>query len=192
MTDLDLHLPAIRAGDAQAFGAWMAEAEGAVREGLRSFAAAVDVEAVVQEALLRAWSVAPRLEPDGRANALLRFTVRAARNLAISEVRRRGRVAPAEDEEAFQRALGRLGDDGPPPPDPLLRRLILACRDLLPRQPRAALEARLRSAGGEPDEHLALLLDMKLNTFLQNVTRAKRLLADCLRGKGVDLEEERP
>lgn len=192
MIDLDLHLGAIAAGDARAFGAWVAGAEGPVRDGLRSFAAAVDVEAQVQEALLRAWSVAPRLSPDGRPNALLRFTVRAARNLAISEARRRGRVAPAGDEEAFQRALDRLGEAGPPPPDPLLRRLIAACRDLLPRQPRAALDARLEGGGAEPDEALARGLGMKLNTFLQNVTRARRLLADCLRAKGVDLEEERP
>ena len=108
MIDLDVHLPAVAAGDARAFGAWVAGAEGPVRDGLRGFAAAVDVEAVLQEALLRAWSVAPRLAPDGRANALLRFTVRAARNLALSEARRRGRVAPADDEAAFQRRLDAL------------------------------------------------------------------------------------
>jgi hypothetical protein len=31
---------------------------------------------------------------------------------------------------------------------------------------------------------------MRLNTFLQNVTRARRLLAQCLRRGGVDLERE--
>jgi RNA polymerase sigma-70 factor (ECF subfamily) len=30
-------------------------------------------------------------------------------------------------------------------------------------------------------------LGMKLNTFLQNFTRARKLLADCLRSRGVDL-----
>lgn len=192
MTDLDLHLDAIAAGDARAFGAWVAGAEAALRDGLRSFAAAVDVESVVQEALLRAWHVAPRLTRDGRANALLRFTVRAARNLAVSEVRRRGRVAPAGDEEAFQQALDRLGEEGPPPPDPLLRRLIQACRDLLPRQPRAALDARLSAAGAEPDEARAAGLGMQLNTFLQNFGRARKALLRCLAEKGVALEEARP
>jgi hypothetical protein len=28
---------------------------------------------------------------------------------------------------------------------------------------------------------------MELNTFLQNFTRARKLLADCLRGRGIDL-----
>jgi RNA polymerase sigma-70 factor (ECF subfamily) len=190
--DLDVHLPAVAAGDARAFGAWVAGAEGAVRDGLRGFAAAVDVEAVLQEALLRAWSVAPRLAPDGRANALLRFTVRAARNLALSEARRRGRVSPADDEAALQRRLDALGAEGPPPPDPLLRRLIEACRALLPRQPRAALDARLASGGAEPDEALAAGLGMQLNTFLQNFGRARRALLKCLADKGVDLTEARP
>lgn len=192
MTDLDLHLPAIAGGDARAFGAWAAAVEGTLRRGLRSFAAAVDVEAHVQEALLRAWHVAPGLVPDGRPNALLRFTVRAARNLALDEARRRGREVRAAGQEDFERWLDGLAEAGPPPGDPLLRRLIQACRDLLPRQPRAALDARLGGGGAEPDEALAQGLGMKLNTFLQNVVRARRLLARCLAEKGVDLEEARP
>lgn len=192
MNDLDLHLPGILACDQRAFGAWLAGAERPVRDGLRRFAAAVDVEAVLQEALLRAWQVAPRLVPDGRPNALLRFTVRAARNLALSEVRRRGRVAPAEDEAAFERRLDDLALQGPPPPDPLLRRLIARCRELLPPRPRHALDARLAAGGLEPDRAIAARLGMKPNTFLQNFTRARRLLADCLESKGVSLEEERP
>ena len=30
---------------------------------------------------------------------------------------------------------------------------------------------------------------MRLNTFLQNFTRARKLLAECLRKRGVDLSE---
>jgi RNA polymerase sigma-70 factor (ECF subfamily) len=190
--DLDLHLPAIAAGDRTAFAAWLAGAERPLRDALRSFAARVDVEAVLQEALLRAWQVAPHLRPDGRPNALLRLAFRAARNLAISQVRRRGREEPPGDEEAFQRMLDRLADEGPSPPDPLLRRLIQACLQLLPPQPRAALLARLSSGGVEPDRALAAGLRMQLNTFLKNVGRARASLADCLRSKGVDLPEVRP
>jgi DNA-directed RNA polymerase specialized sigma24 family protein len=190
--DLDLHLPDIAAGDRAAFAAWLAGAERPLRNALRSFAAWVDVEAVLQEALLRAWHLAPRLRPDGRPNALLRFAFRAARNLALSELRRRGREAPPGDEEAFQRTLDRLADEGPTPSDPLLRRLILACLELLPPQPRAALLARLSTGGVEPDRALAAGLRMRLNTFLKNVGRARQALADCLRSKGVDLTEERP
>ena len=38
-----------------------------------------------------------------------------------------------------------------------------------------------------PDETLAERLSMRRNTFLQNVTRAKRALYECLRAKGIDL-----
>jgi RNA polymerase sigma-70 factor (ECF subfamily) len=190
--DLDLHLPELAAGDRAAFAAWLAGAERPLRDALRSFAARVDVEAVLQEALLRAWHLAPRLRPDGRPNALLRFSFRAARNLALSELRRRGRDDPGDDEEAFEHELERMAGGVPSPPDPLLRRLIQACLELLPPQPRAAILARLSAAGLEPDRAAAGRLRMQLNTFLKNVERARRSLADCLRSKGVDLTEELP
>lgn len=198
MIDLDLHLDAIRAGDHQAFAAWLAGAEPSARGALRTFAAEVDVEAVLQEALLRAWQLAPRLTSDGRPNVLLRFTLVAARNLALSEVRRRARLRPPDpdggdgEQAGFERLLEKIADDGPAPPDPLLRRLILGCRDLLPPKPRQALEARLASGGAEPDQAIAARLGAKLNTFLQNFTRARRLLAECLEAKGVALDEEVP
>ena len=66
------------AGDKDAFAAWLAGAERPVRISLRSFAVKVDTEAVLQEALLRVWQVAPRVRPDGRSNALLRFALRSA------------------------------------------------------------------------------------------------------------------
>lgn len=99
--DLDVHLEAIGAGDTQAFARWVAGAEPPVRASLARFAAQVDVEIVVQEALLRAWQAAPRVQRDGRGNCLLRFTLRAAQNLAIDEVRHRRRevVRPADDHE---------------------------------------------------------------------------------------------
>jgi len=185
--DLDAWLPAIIAGDAAAFGRWLAGAERPVRESLRSFAAAIDVEAVLQEALLRVWQVAPRFVPDGRPNGLLRLGVRIARNLAISEVRR-VRAVPAEagDLEAALAAAERQAA----PPDPMLRDAIRACRDKLPARPRQALDARLEDGGGAGDPDLAASLGMRLNTFLQNVTRARQLLAECLRRRGVILDVE--
>jgi RNA polymerase sigma-70 factor (ECF subfamily) len=191
MLDLDRHLPAIAAADPGAFGDWAGAAEGELREGLRGFAAAVDVEAVLQEVLLRAWQLAPRLRPDGRPNALLRFALRTAHNLAVDEARRRRRVV-AEGDEALQRRLDALCEAGPAAPDPLLRRLIESCRDRLPGKPRQALEARLAAAGGEPDQAIAARLGQKPNTFLQNFTRARRLLAECLKGRGVALDEGSP
>lgn len=189
MADLDHHLPGIVAGDADAFERWVAGAEPQVRDSLRAFAASVDAEAVLQESLLRVWQTAPAFKPDGRPNALLRLAVRIARNLAVSEVRKL-RTDQVELED-LERALARLeAFQAAAGPDPLLRRRVEECREKLPGKPSQALAQRLSSGGFEPDAVLAERVEMKLNTFLQNVTRARRLMADCLKGKGVDLEAE--
>jgi RNA polymerase sigma-70 factor (ECF subfamily) len=180
MLDLDQHLAAIQAGDADAFGRWVAGAEATVRMSLRPFAARVDTEAVVQEALLRVWQVAPRFVPDGRPNGLVRLAVRIARNLAVSEARRPGPDATPAPEV----------DLPPVVADPHLRRAIEDCRAQLPEKPAQVLAARLAAGGLEPDEELARRLAMRLNTFLQNFTRARRLLAECLERQGVDLALE--
>ncbi|HEX8106410.1 MAG TPA: hypothetical protein VF516_01730, partial [Kofleriaceae bacterium] len=112
--DLDTHLAAIIAGETRAFGAWLAGAEPHVRDSLRSFARVIDVEAVLQETLLRVWQVAPRFIPDGRANGLLRLAIRIGRNLAISEVRRtRATPTGGDDLEAALSAA-----EAPAAPDP--------------------------------------------------------------------------
>jgi RNA polymerase sigma-70 factor (ECF subfamily) len=179
--DLDLHQPEISAGDPDAFARWVAGAESPLRDSLRPFAARVDVESVLQEALLRVWQVAPRFQADGRPNGLLRLALRIARNLALSEARRLGRaLLPGELPDL---ADPRAGEE----PDPLLRRHLADCREKLPGKPASALAARLES-GGEPDAELAVRLGMKLNTFLQNFTRARKLLAECLERRGVRLE----
>ena len=184
-------LAAVQAGDGGAFARWLAGAEGRLRDSLRSFAARVDVEAVLQEALLRVWQIAPRLASDGRPEVLLRVGIRVARNLAVSELRQ-SRLEPLEIEALERLAASR--DDLPPRPDastdPMLRRAIEECRRQLPRKPAQALEARLDSAGAEADAELAERLRMRRNTFLQNITRARRLLAHCLKRRGIDLALE--
>lgn len=184
MIDLDQYLAAIGAGDPDAFARWVAGAEPSLRATMRSMAAHVDVEAVLQETLLRVWQVAPRCAADGRPNALLRLGARIAKNLAIDELRRARVTAidAAELERAVEPVEPRL-------PDPMLRDAIADCRRKLPSQPEAALRARLEAAGGEPDETLAARLRMKLNTFLQNVGRARKLLAVCLEKRGVRVTE---
>lgn len=179
MIDLDLHLAGIVAGDPDEFGRWVAGAEPAVRRSLSSFAARVDVESVLQEALLRLWQLAPRFEPDGRENGLLRLCLRIARNLALDELRQARRIEPGDEVDPTP--------IDPVVPDPLLRQWIEECRQRLPQKPALALAARLENAGAEPDEILAARLGMKPNTFLQNFTRARKLLADCLRAHGVEL-----
>jgi len=178
----DLFLPGIIAGDARTFGIWMASCEPTVRLSLRSFASVVDTEAVLQESLLRVWQVAPRFIPDGRDNGLLRLAIRIARNLAVSELRKT-RARPAEAEQ-IEDALAE--DDAPPaPPDPMLRRHIANCCEKLPQRPREAFDARLHAEGDDDD--LATKLGMTLNTFLQNFTRARKMIADCLKRAGVAL-----
>ena len=186
MSDLDTHLPYIVAGDPDAFARWVAGAEFRVRASLTSVSGSVDVESVVQETLLRVWQVAPRVEPDGRPNCLLRLAVRIARNLAVSDLRRR-RVRP----EVVARLEAKTVDDSvdPAPPDPMLRQAIADCREKLPGKPATALDARLHGPG-TPDKTLATQVGMKLNTFLQNVSRARKLLAQCLQRRGVDLDAE--
>lgn len=181
--DLDVHLAAIAARDADAFGRFLGGAELELRKSLRALSASVDVEAIVQETFLRVWQVAPRVMPDGRPNALLRFSVRVARNLAISDLRRRRETAVADAIERAEPEEPRA----PEPSDPLLAELIARCVGDLPNKPAEALRARLESAGADPDGDLAERLGMRLNTFLQNVTRARKLVAACLEKKGVDV-----
>lgn len=176
----DESFAAIAGGDKMAFGRWMIGVEPRLRVRLRSFASAVDIEVVVQEAFLRAWQVAPEVEPP-TTEALTKLCFRVARNLAIDEVRR-SKLHPI----AYGEALPELEVETPVC-DPFLRRAIQECQGALPRQPRAALEARLSARGGQRDEQLAEGMQMRLNTFLKNVGRARRLLMECLTRAGVEL-----
>lgn len=180
MTDLDVHLPAIAAGDAAAFGWWLAGAERPLRASLRSFATRVDCEAVLQEALLRTWQVAPRVVADGKPNALLRMAHRVARNAAIDAARRE-RTQPLDEA-----TLATEAPIEPHLPDPALRRHLAECREKLPPAPARAWSARLDPSG--PDRDLAAACEMSLNTFLKNVGRARELLRDCLGRRGITLE----
>lgn len=191
MHDLDSLHPAIAAGDLDALASFMASAEAPLRRALGSFATHADVEAVVQETFLQLWQVAPRLVLDGEPQALLRFCHRCARNLCLTQVRRRTRAQRYVDELA-NRDEPRLEPEAAP--DPLLRAALAECQAALPRKPQAALLSRLTAEGDVADVSLAERLGMTLNTFLQNFTRARRLLAECLRKRGVDhalLEETR-
>jgi DNA-directed RNA polymerase specialized sigma24 family protein len=181
--DLDIHLAAIVGGDRRAFALWLAGAEPSVRDSLRSFAAVVDVESVLQESLLRVWQVASRFEPDGRPNGLLRLGVRIARNLAVSEVRRT-KATPVDPPKLEEMETG----IAPYVPDPLLREAIIDCRNKLPPKPKQVLDSRLASDGVHDDAELAEAIGMRLNTFLQNFTRARALLAECLKKRGIIVE----
>jgi RNA polymerase sigma factor (sigma-70 family) len=191
--DVDQHAAAIAAGDAGAFARALAVIEPSVRASLRSYAAKVDVEAVVQEALLRLWQVAPRFVPDGRPHGLIRFATRIAHNLAIDELRRR-RELPSEAaalDEASARTIS-AESFALAAPDPMLRARIVFCYEQLPPKNALAMHARIEARGGDSDTAIAEQLGMRLNTFLQNVTRARKLLERCLEEQGVALGTEAP
>lgn len=175
-----------RSGEPDAFAEWMGMVEIPLRRSLRRFARAVDVEVVVQETLARMWLVAsdPQRVLEGR-DASLKFAFRVARNVALEETRR-WRLDRFVD-------LGKLedlpeGSIDPEPGDPALARAIADCFRRLPGKPRSALAARLE---GDclPDRVIAERLRMKLNTFLQNIVRARKSLEKCLEGRGVRLRE---
>lgn len=184
--DSDRELAAIAAGDGDAFARWLAHCEPPLRRCLRRFATAVDTEAVLQEALLRVWQVAPRCVPDGKPHGLLRLASRITRNLAIDEARRHRMLSTTlPDGDELEVAIEPANV-----PDATVRAAFTACRDKLPARPRAAIDARLATDGSQDDHLLAAQLSMRTNTFLQNVTRARRLLAECLRRAGIDLDLE--
>jgi DNA-directed RNA polymerase specialized sigma24 family protein len=172
-------------GDQEAFTSWVRLCETPMRKSLRRFARYVDVESVVQEGLLRMWRLAPTKKLEGE-NASLRFALRLVHNLAVSEARRLGNANQPEFVELTELPAVEVPPD--PPADDWLRQVILGCLEKLPNRPRAALTARLRES---PDRELASWLGMQLNTFLQNIVRARKLMIDCLKRAGVKLEDYR-
>lgn len=186
MTVVDEHFAAARRGDLAAFASWMGRVERPIRASLGPFVRAADVEGVVQETLMRMWTLAN--DPNGRQlsgeNASLRFAIGIARNLARNEARRhrREQYLPPED-------LPDVPVDPAPTPDPKLRRAIAECIDALARRPVEALRARLYLGAMSGDRAAAESVGMTLNTFLQNVVRARQQLARCLKGKKVSLAE---
>jgi DNA-directed RNA polymerase specialized sigma24 family protein len=184
-SEIDMLFALVRRGDQAAFGRWMGRVERPIRMSLARFACAVDVEAIVQETLLRMWVLATRHLRDLEGeNASLRFAIGLARNLARSEARRMGRVRflPPED-------LPEVAEEPPPVPDPGLAAAIRDCVGRLTGKLRVVLQARIERGALQPDRDLANQLNMKLNTFLQNVVRARQQMRKCLEGKGVPLGE---
>lgn len=188
MSGIDRLFAAARAGNPEAFARWMGSVELPIRLGLRPYAGAIDVEAVMQEMFLRMWLLAQdaKRELTGE-NASLRFAIGVARNLARAEARRyrRERFLPPED-------LPETPVDPAPISDPKLRQRIQECLKQLVGAPRRALEARLRLGDRLPDRAIAERAGMTKNTLLQNIVRARRQIAACLEKHDVRLNEVLP
>lgn len=175
-----------RLGDRNAFAAWMSKVEIPLRRSFSRWARAVDVEVVIQETFLRMWLLAcdPQRPLEG-SHASLKYAFGVARNVALEEIRRYRQDRFVDLSALESLPEGRCEAD---PPDPALARAIAECMDRLPAKPRSAMWARVRGAC-LPDRELAKGLKMKVNTFLQNIVRARRLLRRCLEQRGVRLGE---
>jgi RNA polymerase sigma factor (sigma-70 family) len=184
MADYDHFALRIAQGDTQAFATWMRHCEGQLRASLLRYARLVDTEAVLQEALLRLWQVAREFESDQKPNGFLRLGIRIARNLAIDVLRKRREILDEGTQSSEEHLVQGEGDWAFP--DPLLRTTLQVCYDALPPSPQKIFGIRTSSQGAESDEVLAQLEGMRLNTFLQNFTRARKLLVECLEKKGIN------
>jgi DNA-directed RNA polymerase specialized sigma24 family protein len=182
MTPIDHAFARTRHGDPNGFTDWVRAVELSLRGSLRRFARHVDVESILQEGLLRMWRLAPTIDLEGK-DASLRYALRLIRNLALREIER-NRIYVPEDP------AGNDPEVQPEPPlDPGLLRILKDCFARLPRKPREALLARIERGDAEPDRALAEGIGMRLNTFLQNIVRARRHLARCLESHGVSSRE---
>jgi DNA-directed RNA polymerase specialized sigma24 family protein len=174
------------AGDPDAFGRWMGMGEIPLRRSLARFARHVDVEVVLQETFMRMWIVA---NDAGRhltgPNASVRFAFKVARNVAHEELRKSwsGKHVDLDDVELPDQGIVVI-----PFPDPLLHQAIHDCVEKLPTQPKLAIKARMEEGPG-PDRDIAASIRMKVNTFLQNVVRARRFIRQCLEQRGIRLGE---
>jgi RNA polymerase sigma factor (sigma-70 family) len=177
--DTDAELDAIQAGDTEAFARWFSMVEHDIRLSLRGFGTRVDTEAVFQEAMLRVWNAARHVVKRG-PHSLLRYAITTARRAAIDEIRRAGHEVPLDAPETPE-----MEDPHPAAADPFLMARIRDCFGSLPGRPKAALGARMQDGGILPDRTLAERCRMKLNTFHQNIGRARRLMAECLEAHGV-------
>ena len=184
MNEADLLFEVARRGDAEAFANWMALVEHPVRGSLRRFARAIDAESALQETFLRMWRAS---QDRGRAfvgeNASLRFTLRVARIVALEEVRRGKLDHPVSLDDLDPSSEPSI--DPMPPFDEGLLKAIKDCVSRLRGKPRDALLTRLVRGHEQSDRDNAATLGMAVNTFLQNVVRARKSVAACLEGKSL-------
>jgi DNA-directed RNA polymerase specialized sigma24 family protein len=184
--DLDTLWQAACHRDQRSFGDWMGRVERPIRLSLYHWARLVDVEGIVQEACLRMWVRAgdTGVPPLTGTNASLRFAIVLAKNLARNEARKRVReeVLPPED-------MPDVVVEPDPDPEPRLRSAIRECVEALTGKLSQVMSLRLGNDGSLSDRELAEQIPMKVNTFVQNVVRARKQIDTCLDGKGFPAKE---
>jgi RNA polymerase sigma-70 factor (ECF subfamily) len=173
-------LQAIAAHDEDAFTRWFARHDIALKRSLRSFAAIVDVEAIVQETAIRVWSHASSITADGRPGFLVRWAATVARNMARTEARRSGRLQFVESPPETPAPVDH-------PPDPAFTARAQRCFKQLSPKLRLAME-RVRDHGGSQSlRDVAAAIGMTHDSIRQNLTRARRALEECLESHGIDV-----
>lgn len=172
--------------DERSFGDWMGCVEHPIRRSLYCWARWVDVEGIVQETCLRMWVRACDTErpPLTGREASVRVAIVMAWNLASNEARKRYREDVLPPEKMPESSV-----EPGPDPEPLLRLAIWECVDALKGKLGEVMSQRLSNDGLLADRDLAGQLGMKLNTFLQNIVRARKQLDACLDGKGFPAKE---
>jgi len=164
-----------------AFKRWFGRSEIRLKQSLRSFASVVDVEAVVQDTALLVWERAATISPQRPSGFLFRWAVTVAKNKARTNARRSGRQAPLDDD-SLPADSSRLGD-------PLLRAQLLKCRERLSPHQLRAFMARCEDGGKGDDRSLATSIGMSFEAFRQNLARARKAFAECLRLSKIDVME---
>ena len=174
---------AIAQGNQDAFSRWFARCEIQLRRSLRSFARTIDVEAVVQETVMKVWELAATIGPRGRPDFLLHWAQEVAKNHALNRSDRAKREVPLEAHHDLPTRATVSASD------PILRARIRECLAALSASTRRVLEARLHDAGQHSDRDLSAMLGMSYDTFRKNLSRAREALEQCLREHGIDLSE---
>jgi RNA polymerase sigma-70 factor (ECF subfamily) len=140
---------------------------------------------LAEDALAAAWEAAVRQWPrDGRPDNPRAWLIRAARNKAIDDVRRRALAARASEElkldassDAEEAPVAPLDD--PRDPDDRLRLIFTCCHPALAQEAQVALT--LRTLAGLSTEEIARAFLVPAITMAQRLVRAKQKI----RGAGI-------
>ena len=186
--DLDVaEWEAIVRRDEDVFKRWLERCQIHLRLSLRSFAAVVDVEVVVQETAIRVWERASTIVPDGRPAFLARWAVTVARNKARNEIKRAEHEVPLEEPpDRPDTQIVRAGID------PFLRARLHACRERLPAALRRVIDVILADGGERSARECATASRMSYDAFRQNLARGRRALEACLREYGIEVRKYLP